>query len=65
LASAQAVEHYEMARYGSLIAWARVAGQDEVATLLEETLEEEKHADSLLTQLANTEINAQAMQRAA
>ena len=65
VASAQAVEHYEMARYGSLIAWARVAGQDEVATLLEETLEEEKHADSLLTQLANTEINAQAMQRAA
>jgi ferritin-like metal-binding protein YciE len=65
VAAAQAVEHYEMARYGSLIAWAKVAGQEDIVSLLEETLAEEKHADSLLSQLADSEINQQATQRAA
>jgi ferritin-like metal-binding protein YciE len=56
-ACAQAVEHYEMARYGSLVAWAKLAGQKEAATLLEETLAEEKKADTLLNKLASTEVN--------
>jgi len=64
-ACAQAVEHYEMARYGALIAWAKVAGQKEVAQLMEETLAEEKQTDALLTQLANKELNQQAMRQAA
>src|ERR1700733_10782474 len=56
-ACAQAVEHYEMARYGALIAWAKTIGQKEVVSLLEETLAEEKKADTLLNQLASKEIN--------
>jgi ferritin-like metal-binding protein YciE len=64
-ACAQAVEHYEMARYGALIAWAKVAGQKEIVSLLEETLAEEKKADSLLNDLANRQLNAQAMKAAA
>jgi len=46
-ACAQAVEHYEMARYGALIAWAKTIGQKEVVSLLEETLAEEKKAEGL------------------
>jgi ferritin-like metal-binding protein YciE len=57
VACAQAVEHYEMARYGALIAWAKLAGQKEVVTLLEQTLAEEKKADTLLSRLASQEIN--------
>src|SRR4051794_36070162 len=51
VACAQAVEHYEMARYGALIAWAKAAGMQEVASLMEETLEEEKKTDMLLNQM--------------
>lgn len=57
IACAQAVEHYEMARYGSLIAWAKLAGQKQAVTLLEQTLAEEKKADMLLNKLATTEVN--------
>jgi ferritin-like metal-binding protein YciE len=64
-ACAQAVEHYEMARYGSLIAWAKAGGHKEVVSLLEETLAEEKKADTLLNQLANKSINQQAFKQAA
>jgi ferritin-like metal-binding protein YciE len=64
-ACAQAVEHYEMARYGALIAWAKVAGQKEIVSLLEETLAEEKKTDSLLNDLSNRQLNAQAMKAAA
>lgn len=60
LANAQAVEHYEMARYGTMIAWAKAAGQTEIVGLLEQTLEEEKKADTLLNELANKEINQKA-----
>lgn len=60
IACAQAIEHYEMARYGSLLAWAKLAGQSDVVQLIEETLAEEKKADSLLNQLANAKINAAA-----
>jgi ferritin-like metal-binding protein YciE len=64
-ACAQAVEHYEIARYGALIAWAKTVGQKEVVSLLEETLAEEKKADTLLNQLASKEINQQAFKQAA
>ena len=60
IANAQAVEHYEMARYGTIVAWAKAAGQNEVAKLLEETLAEEKKANTLLNQLASKEINQKA-----
>jgi ferritin-like metal-binding protein YciE len=49
-----------MARYGTMIAWAKAAGQNDVAKLLEETLAEEKKADTLLNQLASKEINQKA-----
>jgi ferritin-like metal-binding protein YciE len=57
IACAQAVEHYEMARYGSLVAWAKLGGHKEIATLLEQTLAEEKKADSLLNRLATEQVN--------
>jgi ferritin-like metal-binding protein YciE len=57
VANGQAVEHYEMARYGSLVAWAKLGGHKEIATLLEQTLAEEKKADTLLNRLANDHIN--------
>lgn len=65
LASAQAVEHYEMARYGTMIAWAKVCGLNDAAAVLQQTLDEEKKADSLLNQIANKTLNKQASQQAA
>ena len=65
VACAQAVEHYEIARYGSLVAWAKSAGQEQIASLTEETLAEEKKTDALLNQLANEDINQQAFKQAA
>ncbi len=53
IASAQAVEHYEIARYGTLVAWARLLELEDAAHLLEQTLEEEKRADEILTDLAD------------
>ena len=55
--SAQKVEHYEIAAYGSLVQLARTMGENEIADLLEETLEEEKETDQLLTELAVSGIN--------
>jgi ferritin-like metal-binding protein YciE len=60
IAAAQRVEHYEMAAYGTLVAWARAMGHDEAAELLEETLEEEKAADAKLSSLAEGGINEEA-----
>lgn len=60
LAGAQAVEHYEMARYGTLAEWAKLLGDDDSAELLEETLAEEKKTDRKLSKLAEQEINRQA-----
>ena len=57
------VEHYEMAIYGSLAAFARQLGFTEAATLLEETLKEEKAADAKLTQIAESVVNTQASQQ--
>lgn len=60
IAAAQAVEHYEMTRYGSLIAWAKQLGRDNCAAVLEETLEEEKAADKALTRIAMSNVNLKA-----
>lgn len=57
LAAAQAVEHYEIARYGTLIAWANKLGLPSAARLLEQTLAEEKTTDETLTKLAEATIN--------
>ena len=56
----QKIEHYEISAYGSLRTLAHVMGNDELASLLEETLNEEKEADSLLTQIAESSINEEA-----
>jgi ferritin-like metal-binding protein YciE len=60
IAAAQRVEHYEIGAYGTCSAWARLLGLDEVVTLLDQTLEEEKAADKKLTALAEQEINLNA-----
>ena len=59
-AAAQAAEHYEIARYGTLIAWAKQLGRDDCASVLAETLEEEKAADEKLTEVAESHINMEA-----
>ena len=60
IAAAQRVEHYEMAAYGTLVAWAEAMGHSEAATLLRETLDEEKAADEKLTEVAESGINQEA-----
>ena len=60
LAAAQAVEHYEISRYGTLMAWAEKLGLTESAGLLEETLEEEEETDETLSKIAETAVNAEA-----
>jgi ferritin-like metal-binding protein YciE len=60
IADAQAVEHYEIARYGTMIAWAKQLGMKEAAGLLEQTLEQEYNADRTLTELAESSLNRQA-----
>jgi ferritin-like metal-binding protein YciE len=64
IAAAQRAEHYEMATYGTLVAWARAMGHDEAADLLQETLDEEKAADEKLNSLAEGGINEQAAEGA-
>jgi len=60
IASAQAVEHYEITRYGTLLAWAKQLGLDEAADLIKETLIEEESTDELLSELAEESINPKA-----
>jgi ferritin-like metal-binding protein YciE len=60
LAAAQAVEHYEMSRYGTLRTWAQELGLNDAVGLLEQTLEEEKKTDATLTKIAESVINQQA-----
>ena len=60
LAAAQAVEHYEIARYGTLKTWARELGLEQAVELLDATLSEEKKTDEALTKLAVSEVNAHA-----
>ena len=57
MAAGQRAEHYEMAAYGTLVAWARLMGHTEAGDLLEEILDEEKAADAKLTALAEGGIN--------
>src|SRR6187401_3361259 len=60
IAAAQAVEHYEITRYGTLIAWAKQLGRNDCATVLQQNLEEEKAADKKLTTLAESSVNRKA-----
>ena len=60
IAAAQAVEHYEITRYGTLLAWAKQLGLAEAEGLLEETLVEEENTDELLSELAEDAINPEA-----
>ena len=64
IACGQAVEHYEMARYGALIAWAKASGKKDVVALLQANLDEEKKADSLLNTVSSA-VNAAAVKLAA
>jgi ferritin-like metal-binding protein YciE len=65
IAAAQKVEHYEIASYGSVHALAQATGQEEVAQLLSQTLEEEKAADQKLNQIALSDVNKTALRAAA
>ena len=63
IAAAQAVEHYEITRYGTLVAWARMLGSPDVAKLLAMNLKEEKATDKKLGDIAKRKINRKAMLR--
>jgi len=65
LAAAQAVEHYEISRYGTLRTWAQELGRDKSAKLLQETLDEEEATDEALTELAESVVNQEAQSEAA
>ena len=58
--AAQAAEHYEITRYGSLVAWAKQLGRNDCAAVLQKTLDEEKSADQKLTAIAESKVNLQA-----
>jgi ferritin-like metal-binding protein YciE len=61
IAAAQKVEHYEISMYGTLATWADFMGENEIARMLKETLEEEKKTDQKLTEMAEKQINKQAV----
>ena len=65
LAAAQAVEHYEISRYGTLRTWAEELGLDDAVKLLQETLDEEEATDEALTELAEAVVNQEAQAQAA
>ena len=60
IAAAQAVEHYEITRYGTLIAWAKQLGREDCASVLQKNLDEEKATDKKLTTMAETKVNRKA-----
>jgi ferritin-like metal-binding protein YciE len=60
IAAAQAVEHYEMTRYGTLVAWAKQLGRNDCASVLQKNLDEEKAADTKLTAIAEGSVNRKA-----
>ena len=60
IGAAQAVEHYEITRYGTMASWAKLLGKKDIAVLLEKTLNEEYAADQKLTKLAESRLNKQA-----
>ena len=61
ISSAQAVEHYEICRYGTMIEWAKDLGLDDAVPLLQQNLDEEKNADKLLSKIARSSSNRKAM----
>lgn len=61
LADAQAVEHYEIARYGTLVEWAKLLGHNDAAKLLKQTLDEEEATDKKLNTLARSQVNKSAL----
>jgi ferritin-like metal-binding protein YciE len=65
LAAAQAVEHYEITRYGTLCTWAKMLGKNDIAALLKQTLAEEEDTDKTLSKLAEASVNRSAMEAAA
>jgi ferritin-like metal-binding protein YciE len=60
IAAGQAVEHYEITRYGTLVAWAKQLGRNDCATLLQQNLQEEMNTDAALTAMAESRVNAAA-----
>jgi ferritin-like metal-binding protein YciE len=60
ISAAQAVEHYEMTRYGTLVAWAKTLGRNDCASILQQTLDEEKAADKKLNEIALKDVNRKA-----
>jgi ferritin-like metal-binding protein YciE len=62
IAAAQAVEHYEITRYGTLVAWADLLGLNAASKVLDKTLKEEHAADSKLTKIAESHLNAEAVE---
>jgi ferritin-like metal-binding protein YciE len=60
IAAAQAVEHYEITRYGTIVAWAKRLGHDEVARLMQDNLDQEYAADQKLSKLAESSLNREA-----
>ena len=60
IAAAQAVEHYEITRYGTLIAWAKMLGRNDCASVLQQNLDEEKSTDDKLSKMALTNVNRKA-----
>src|ERR671913_16355 len=60
LAAAQAVEHYEITRYGTLVAWAKQLGRDDCASVLHQILDQEKATDQKLSRIAESKINTKA-----
>ena len=65
VSAAQAVEHYEIARYGTLRTWAQELGLDRAAKLLQQTLDEEEKTDQALTEIAESVVNQEAQAEAA
>jgi len=63
IAASQAVEHYEICRYGTLVSWAELLGHTKAVRLLQQNLKEEKNADALLSNLAESQVNQQAKMR--
>ena len=61
IAAAQSIEHYEIVRYGTLLAWARQLGLSEAAELLEQSLDEETDTDEILTEIAEGAVNPEAV----
>ena len=60
LSAAQAVEHYEITRYGTLVTWAKQLGRQDCASVLQQNLDEEKATDGKLTRLAEAQVNRKA-----